>query len=72
MPQLEGPTTKNIQLCTRGLWGEKGKIKSFKKKKRCFGNKGEQTKQKIFFPNRVYILANKVRQTINIIIKYTQ
>ena len=23
--QLEGPTTKNIQLCTRGLWGEKGK-----------------------------------------------
>ena len=25
MPQLEGPTTKNIQLCTRGLWGEKGK-----------------------------------------------
>ena len=29
---LEGPTTKNIQLCTRGLWGEKGKIKSLKKK----------------------------------------
>ena len=28
MPQLEGPTTKNTQLCTRGLWGEKGKIKS--------------------------------------------
>ena len=24
MPQLEGPTTKNIQLCTGGLWGEKG------------------------------------------------
>ena len=24
-PQLEGPTTKNIQLCTGGLWGEKGK-----------------------------------------------
>ena len=22
MPQLEGPTTKNIQLCTGGLWGE--------------------------------------------------
>ena len=34
MPQLEGPTTKNIQLCTGGLWGEKGKkIKSLKKKK---------------------------------------
>ena len=32
MPQLEGPTTKNIQLCTGGLWGEKGKIKSLKKK----------------------------------------
>ena len=25
MPQLEGPTTKNHQLCTGGLWGEKGK-----------------------------------------------
>ena len=25
MPQLEGPTTKKIQLCTGGLWGEKGK-----------------------------------------------
>ena len=23
MPQLEGPTTKNIQLCTGGLGGEK-------------------------------------------------
>ena len=32
MPQLEGPTTKNTQLCTGGLWGEKGKIKSLKKK----------------------------------------
>ena len=33
MPQLEGPTTENIQLCTGGLWGEKGKrIKSLKKK----------------------------------------
>src|SRR3712207_9410387 len=27
MPQLEGPTTKNTQLCTGGLWGEKGKNK---------------------------------------------
>ena len=25
MPQLEGITTKNIQLCTGGLWGEKRK-----------------------------------------------
>ena len=30
MPQLEGPTTKNTQLCTGGLWGAKGKIKAFK------------------------------------------
>ena len=30
MPQVEGPTTKNAQLCTRGLWGEEGKIKYFK------------------------------------------
>ena len=28
MPQLEGPTTKNTQLRTGGLWGEKGNIKS--------------------------------------------
>ena len=33
MPQLEGPMTENIQLCTGGLWEEKGKIKSLKKKK---------------------------------------
>ena len=34
MPQLEGPTTKNIQLCMGVLWGEKGKKKSLKKKKK--------------------------------------
>ena len=34
MPQPEGPTTKSIQLCTGGLWGEKGKNKIFKKKKK--------------------------------------
>ena len=34
MPQLEGPTTKNTQLCTRGLWEEKEKIKILKNKKR--------------------------------------
>ena len=32
MPQLEGPTTKNTQLCTGGLWGEEEKVKIFKKK----------------------------------------
>ena len=32
--QLEGPTTKNTQLCTRGALGEKGKNKMFKKKKK--------------------------------------
>ena len=32
MPQLEEPTAKNTQLCTGGLWGEKGKNKIFKKK----------------------------------------
>ena len=31
MPQLERPTMKNIQLCNRGLWREKGKKKSLKK-----------------------------------------
>ena len=34
MPQLEGPTAENTQLCTGGLWGEKGKIKSLKKRKK--------------------------------------
>ena len=35
MPQLEGPTTKNIQLCTEGALGRKRKkIKSLKKKKK--------------------------------------
>ena len=33
MPQL-GLITKNIQLCTGGLWEEKGKIKSLGKKKK--------------------------------------
>ena len=42
MPQLEGPTTKNIQLCTEGLWGEKGKNKIFKKKKEKMNFGGKQ------------------------------
>ena len=33
MPRLEGPTTKSMQLCTGGLWGEKGKNKIFKTNK---------------------------------------
>ena len=32
MPQLEGPTTKNIQLRTAGIWGEK----AIGKKKRIY------------------------------------
>ena len=32
IPQLEGPTTKNIQLCTGGLWGGKKKEKKKKAK----------------------------------------
>ena len=33
MSQLEGHTTKNIQLCTGELWGEKGKkLKNLKNK----------------------------------------
>ena len=41
MPQLEGPTTKNIQLCAGELWGEKGKNKILKKKKKR--KKGKNT-----------------------------
>ena len=40
MPQLEEPTTKNTQLCTGGLWGEKGK------KIKSLTNKTEQNKSK--------------------------
>ena len=29
MLQLEGPTTKNAQLCTGGLWEKKEKKKEF-------------------------------------------
>ena len=43
MPQLEWPTTKNIQLCTEGLWGEKGKIKSLKKQYRFILGKSQNT-----------------------------
>ena len=38
MPQLEGPTAKNTQLCTRGLW-RKRKNKIFKKKKETAGTR---------------------------------
>ena len=34
VPQLKGPTTKDTQLCTGELWEKKGKIKSFKKRKK--------------------------------------
>ena len=34
MRQVEGATTKNTQLCTGRLWGEKGKIKKKSKKKK--------------------------------------
>ena len=39
MPQLEGPTTKNIQLCTGGFGEKKEKIKSLKKIKKNKKNK---------------------------------
>ena len=45
MPQLEGPTTKNIQLCTGGLWGEKGKNKIFKKEKKEMSFTRRQNKE---------------------------
>ena len=44
MPQLEAPTTENIQLCTGGLWGEKGKIKSLLKTRRVCQNELEKKK----------------------------
>ena len=51
MLQLEGPTTKNIQLCTGGLWGEKGKNKILKKKNFACGN---VPLSKTLLPNRAF------------------
>ena len=45
MPQLEGPTTKNIQLCTGGIWGEKGK--KIKLTNKTEQNKSKQTDKKL-------------------------
>ena len=39
MPQLEGPTTKNTQLCAGGIWGEKSREK--KKKSYAFPYEGK-------------------------------
>ena len=47
MPQLEGPTTKNVQLCTGGLWREKGKNKILKNKREYLCQ--EKTDNPIFF-----------------------
>ena len=47
MPQLEGPTTKNTQLCIQGALGEKGKIKSSEKKNCC--NVDKTTAEKLCF-----------------------
>ena len=47
MPQLEGPTTKSIQLCTGGLWGEKRKNKICKKKK--IKKKGEKYSKQLSY-----------------------
>ena len=49
MPQPEGLTTKNIQLCTWGLWGETGKIKSLKKKSEIRAYNWKKVLKEIFF-----------------------
>ena len=60
MSQLEGPATKNIQLFTRGLWREKGKIKSlnFSGAKSCsnYVGKDSQRGQRLSFS----VVAKKV------------
>ena len=55
MPQLEGPATKNIQLCTGGLWGEKGKNKIFKKKTPA----PKTDKSQCLAPDQNYLAWNK-------------
>ena len=60
MPQLEGPTTKNIQQCTGGLWGEKGKNKIFKKKKSEPGKiLAKRREHKGHYPNILSPLAGE-------------
>ena len=49
MPQLEGPTTKNIQLCTGGLWGEKGKNEILKKKKKESLSKALRAQNSLYY-----------------------
>ena len=60
MPQLEGPTTKNIQLCTGELWGEKGKNKIFRKKKKQSFEHFQVRITSVKAPERKYIPAYAV------------
>ena len=53
MLQLEGPTMKNIHLCTRGLWGEKRKNKIFKKKNSYVGALNLVPQNMVAFEDRV-------------------
>ena len=59
MPQVERLTMKNIQLCTGGLWGEKGKNKIFKK----------NNQHKIIFMLKRHILVWKILLPFNGIIE---
>ena len=67
MPQLEGPTTKNTQLCTRGLWGEKGKIKSLKKKSFKYT---EELKECYNYHSYTHQLDSTVVKVLNICFVY--
>src|SRR3712207_7030011 len=68
MPQLEEPTTKNTQLCTGGLWGEKGKNKILKKKKKSINRDRKSTRLNSSHANisyAVFCLKKKKKKTIN-------
>ena len=49
MPQIEGPTTKNVQLCTGGFGEKKEKNKIFGKKIFRSGNMIEVMLKKTVF-----------------------
>ena len=63
MPQLEGPTTKNIQLCTGGLWGEKGKNKILKEKKNRIRKKSIYDIRNTYFEN--FLIKKSFKRIFN-------
>ena len=59
MPQLEGPTTKNTQLCLRGF-GSKRKIKKIKHKKCLWDQHGWKARERSKIGQRKKLVCDRV------------